>query len=189
MILRKIQTSQLFTGFCSLQSSSKMLQLVAFAPPLPFCSSCLPSFLFRLTVFRNIYAVVRFRDFSTLASQLHCSPSDDLAVTELRKTEVQHNWVFRFFHSKDRSAFNNFFDHAWAHIHMCIQVCFGLFPRRLQEAAARAARDPQGQGTGTEDARIMHGVARTKRSPSHPQMKPATMPRHDWWPPWRWDRT
>ena len=46
VILRKIQTSQLFTGFCSLQSSSKMLQLVAFCPP--FCSRFLPSFLFRL---------------------------------------------------------------------------------------------------------------------------------------------
>ena len=81
-----------------------------------------------------------FAKFSTLASRLHCSPSDDFAVPELRKTEVQHNWVLRFFRSKDRPAFNHFFDHAWAHIHMCIQVCFGLFPRRLQEAAAQAAR-------------------------------------------------
>ena len=141
----------------------------------PFCSSFLPSFLFRLTVFYNIYAVVRFRDFSTLASRLHCSPSDDLAVPELRKTEVQRNWVLRFSIQKIvRHLIISLIMHG--RIYTCVyrfaSVCFQGGSKRQPRGLPGSARTRYWY-RGCED----HGVARAKRSPSHPQMQPKSYPR------------
>ena len=79
-------------------------------------------------------------------------------------------------------------------IYTCVyrlpSVCFQGGSKRQPRRLPGSARTRYWY-RGCED----HGVAREKRSPSHPKCPipespeprptPATMPRHDWWPPWR----